>query len=66
MRIRFIKTHTGSYGTFPEGRECELPPTMLKTIPEDCYEEVLPEEGEGEAEQTQPEESETESQGQNE
>ncbi len=44
MKIRFTKKHTGSYGTFPAGREVDLPPMMLQTIPPDCYESLEPEE----------------------
>ncbi|MHC4460916.1 MAG: hypothetical protein ACYS6W_01260 [Planctomycetota bacterium] len=46
MRIRFIKSKTGPYGFFPKGREVDLPPHMLATIPKDCYEEVRPVDGE--------------------
>ncbi len=37
MKIRFTKEHTGPYGTFVKGREVELPPNMLATVPKDCF-----------------------------
>ena len=42
MKIRFVKDFSGSYGVFPKGRECDLPPNMLASIPKDSYEEVKP------------------------
>jgi len=38
MKVRFIKKWQGSYGVFPKGRECDLPPNMLGAIPKDYYE----------------------------
>ena len=43
MKVRFIKTCSCSYGTFPAGREVDLPPVMLATIPKDCYEQCIAE-----------------------
>lgn len=37
MKVRFVKKYSGPYGVFPKGREVELPPNMLATVPKDCY-----------------------------